>query len=161
MGVIVMKGTVVYQSKFGSSRQVAEAIVKGLEDAGLEVELVRVADAGNLDPGIDLLVIGGPTRIGRAYGPIKRLAKRKFKEGWAGKLFATFSTGASIGTEKESPQASDVLQELLKENGLEPIAPPFKAGVDDMHGPLREGEVERAEQYGRELGSKLSGDAAG
>ncbi len=156
-----MKGIVVYQSKFGSSRQVAEAIMQGLESGGLEVELVRVDDAGDLDPGIDLLVIGGPTRIGRAYGPVKRLAKRKLKDGWSGKPFATFSTGASIGTEKESPQAADVLQDLLKENGLEPLTPPLKAGVDDMHGPLREGEVERAEQYGRELASKLSGTGAG
>jgi len=152
-----MKGTVIYQSKFGDCRQIAEAIGKGLADAGHEVEVIPVKSAGSPDPKLDFIVIGGPTRAARAYGPIKRLAKQWFKEGWAGKPFATFSTGASVNTEKPSTQASERLQELLKANGLVPASPPFTAAVQAMHGPLAEGEPERAEEFGRQLGAGLSG----
>lgn len=151
-----MKGIVVYQSKWGNSRQIAEAIAKGLADTGHEAEVKTVASTGTPDPGLDFIVVGGPTRAARAYGPIKRFAKRELEEGWAGKRFATFGTGASVYAGKPSVQASEKLSEILEANGLVPIAPPFKAGVEGMHGPLAEGEIERAEQFGKELGTKLS-----
>lgn len=150
-----MKGAVVFQSKWGDTRQIAEAIAKELEEAGLEVNCTRIGD-WDQDSSIDFLILGSPTRVGKAYGPVKRLAVKKMKEGWAGKRFATFSTGAQMYGEKESTQASDYLDELLKENGLIELAPPFKAGVVDMHGPLVEGELERAAEYGKELSEKLN-----
>ncbi len=150
-----MKGEIFFQSKWGNSRQIAEAIGKGLEASGHEVAVKRVKEA-EPDPADDFIVLGGPTRMARAYGPIKKLAKNGFREGWAGKPFATFSTGASVGTEKANQQASEVFDELLKGHGLSEIAPPLMAKVQDMHGPLDEGELERAEEYGKELGAKLS-----
>jgi flavodoxin len=149
-----VKGAVVFQSKWGNTRQIAEAIAKALEESGQEVNLTRIGD-WDQDQSIDFLVLGSPTRIGKAYGPVKRLAAKKMKEGWAGKRFATFSTGAQVYGEKESRQASEYLDELLKEKGMIELAPPFKAGVKDMHGPLVEGELERAEEYGKELAEKL------
>jgi flavodoxin len=151
-----MKGTVVYQSKWGNSRQIAEAIGKGLTEAGHEAEVVDVKSAGSPGPELDFIVVGGPTRAARAFGPIKRLAKGTAGEGWRGKRFATFSTGASMATSKPSTQASERMHEILQANELVPLAPPFKAGVQDMHGPLVEGELERAEEFGRELGRILS-----
>lgn len=151
-----MNGMVVYQSKFGNSRRIAEAIAKGLSATGHHVEVTPVASAGNPETGCDFLIVGGPTRMARAYGPIKRFAKRAPASGCGGKPFATFSTGSTVYAGKPSAQAAEKLHELLEENGLVPIAPPFKAGVDDMHGPLKEGELERAEEFGMELGSKLS-----
>jgi len=153
-----MKGIVVYQSKWGNCRQIAEAISRGLVEAGQDVDVVPVASAGSPDPQLDFVVVGGPTRVGRAYGPIKRLAS-KTKEGWTGKRFATFSTGATLYAKKPNTQASERIYELLQTNGLVPLAPPFKAGVTNMHGPLKEGEIERAEEFGRELGAKLSSEA--
>jgi flavodoxin len=150
----IVKGAVVFQSKWGNTRQVAEAIAKVLEESGHEINLTRIGD-WDQDQSVDFLVLGSPTRMGKAYGPMKRLALKKMKEGWSGKRFATFSTGASMYGEKLSQQASEYMDELLKENGLVELAPPFLAGVKDMHGPLVEGELERAEEYGKELAAKL------
>lgn len=150
-----MNGIVVYQSKWGNSRQIAEAIVKGLEDSGHRADLMRVTDARGLATDHEFVVLGGPTRIARAYGPIKRFARGELKTGWEGKPFATFSTGAAVGTEKANKQASEWLYEMLEANGLKPLTPPFKAAVRDMHGPLADGEVKRAEEFGKELGATL------
>ncbi len=150
-----VKGAVVFQSKFGNSRQIAEHVAKGLEEAGQQVELLRVRSFKQLEPDLDFLVVGGPTRAGRAYGPIKRFAK-KLPDEWAGKPFATFSTGASVYSEKPSRQAAEVLVDILEDKGMKRLSEPLLAGVSDMSGPLTEGELDRAAEFGRELGRILA-----
>ena len=58
-----MRAIVVYESMFGHTRAVAEAIGTGLEAAGASE--VRVLNVGQADPpslvGADLVVVGGPT----------------------------------------------------------------------------------------------------
>ena len=56
-----MRAVIVYESMFGSTKKVAEAIAEGLADCA-EVSVVPVtsADAHILD-GADLVVVGGPT----------------------------------------------------------------------------------------------------
>jgi hypothetical protein len=59
---IVMRALVVYESMFGSTRRIAEAVAAGLDKSGQAV-VVGVADAHEgLLTGIDLLVVGGPTQ---------------------------------------------------------------------------------------------------
>lgn len=56
-----MKVAVVYESMFGNTRQIAEAIREGLARHH-EAEAWRVADVGSHDlSGLALLVVGGPT----------------------------------------------------------------------------------------------------
>jgi hypothetical protein len=65
-----MKVAVVYESMFGNTRAIAEAIGEGISGAlsgagAFEVAVLPVAeaDAGALD--VDLLVVGGPTHMRR------------------------------------------------------------------------------------------------
>jgi hypothetical protein len=53
---------------------------------------------------------------------------------------------------KSNPQAGDEIHEMLAKRGMRPLAPPFKAAVVTTKGPLAEGEVDRALQFGRDLG---------
>ena len=56
-----MRALVVYESMYGNTLDIAEAIAAGLRTAGeASVLPVREAELASLD-GIDLLVIGGPT----------------------------------------------------------------------------------------------------
>ncbi len=158
-----MKGVVVYHSLWGSCRSIAEAIAKGLNDSGHDVRALAVEDAGDPDPSYDFIVVGGATRWPGATRKIKRYAKKATRAGLEGKPFATFSTGGTIFTEKPNTQASEVLYEKLETGGLVALAPPFKAGIEDYksggreRGSLPESEMARAEEFGRELGAKLSG----
>lgn len=56
-----MRALIVYESMYGNTRTVADAIAAGLAET-CEVRVVRAGDvtAGMLD-GVDLLVVGGPT----------------------------------------------------------------------------------------------------
>src|SRR5690349_6508102 len=54
-----MSATVVYESVYGNTRAIAEAIAEGLGDA----EVVPVHEAADHMLDTDLLVIGGPTHM--------------------------------------------------------------------------------------------------
>ena len=61
-----MKITVVYESMFGNTHQVAQAIVTafGRHEPDADVECVPVGDASTeLIKSTNLLVVGGPTHI--------------------------------------------------------------------------------------------------
>lgn len=56
-----MKAAVVYESMYGNTHSIAEAIAEGLGSAGA-VDVVSVEEAARMDlSGLDLLVVGGPT----------------------------------------------------------------------------------------------------
>mgnify|MGYP000144443688 CR=1 FL=1 len=159
-----MKGIVVYKSWWGSCKRIAEAIGQGLTESGHEAQVVAVEDAGRPDPSLDFVVIGAATRWPGAWPKIKRYAKKVTKAGLAGKPFATFSTGGTVGDEQPLTQASEVLYKVLEAGGLVALAPPFKAAIEGYKAPgrgedrgtLPESEVARALEFGRELGDKLS-----
>ena len=59
-----MKAVVVYESMYGNTHLVADAIATGLRDRDVTVEVVAVDDAvAELLAGADLTVVGGPTHV--------------------------------------------------------------------------------------------------
>ena len=56
-----MRAVIVYESMFGATKKVAEAIAEGLAECA-EVSVVPVTSAGaHILDGADLVVVGGPT----------------------------------------------------------------------------------------------------
>ncbi len=55
-----MKALIIYDTVFGNTRQIAEAIASGLS-AQYEVNVLAVAEIDAVADDIDLLLIGGPT----------------------------------------------------------------------------------------------------
>ena len=157
-----MRGAVIYQSFWGSSQRIAEAVAAGLKESGHDVRLLAVKEVGDPDPSLDFIIIGGPTRWPGATKKIKRYAHAVAAAGFAGKPFATFSTGGTVFDERPNRQASEVLYDLLERGGLVPLAPPLKVGIEGYKsfgrskGSLPESEVIRSGDFGRELGAELS-----
>ncbi|MEX1126227.1 MAG: flavodoxin, partial [Acidimicrobiia bacterium] len=67
-----MKALVVYESMFGNTKLIAEAVAGGLT-RHLDVETVEVGQKPVFGPGVDLVVVGGPTH---AFG-MTRASTRK------------------------------------------------------------------------------------
>lgn len=155
-----MKGLVAYHTKFGNCRKIAENISRGLEEAGLEVELTD-SGARKVSSDFDFLAVGSGTRMGRMTGDTKRFIRREIKEGaWAGKPFLAFGTGARPeGTGKRtddwSCRGAVRIYEALQGRGLRPMAEAARFYVQDMKGPLEDGEEDRALQLGRDMGGRL------
>lgn len=153
-----MKGIVVYDSSFGNTRKIAEALAEALKESGVDTTLVHVKKAFRLSAkDYGFLVVGSPTRFGTMS-----FATRFFLNGlngreWAGKPFAAFDTQNHENIEQKQSCASEKIAARLIEKQLIQALPVLKAVVFGGKGPLKDGEVQRAKDYARELALKLKG----
>jgi menaquinone-dependent protoporphyrinogen IX oxidase len=142
-----VKGIVIYHSRSGNCKQVAESILAGLKESGADVTLAEVGSLEGLPEDLDFLVMGSPTRVGHASGPIRKFLK---KVAWpAGLKFAAFGTALAKWLPKGDAMAAEDISESLKELGLAEIVPPLRAGVAGWKGPLAEGELDKAREFGK------------
>jgi len=152
-----MKGIVVYDTSYGNTKTIAETIAETLKESGFEVHLSHVKDVKELNAkDYDFLVLGSPTRIGNMSFTLSRFIGGKIKgEEWKNKPFASFDTELRGNIEKGGASAAEKIAKNLSEKGLKQILPILKTAVLGNKGPLKEGEIENARKYARELASKL------
>ena len=172
-----MKAVVFYESFFGNTQRVAEAISKGLgEQSDVSVLEVSRADYNTLK-GVDLLVVGGPTHIWSMSRPLsRRAAAEEVKKEtldrkpilgnlgvreWLDQLpntkemaAATYDTRMPKKGFIPTSIASRRIASKLKKHGYRLVAKPEGFIVVDMKGPLLEGELERATEWGRILATE-------
>jgi hypothetical protein len=75
-----MEAIIIYWSKTGNTEKVAQAIEEALEEAGIEVSLKRVEDAGEVDfYGYDLVCVGFPSYQWRPPKPMDAFLNSKLK----------------------------------------------------------------------------------
>ena len=165
-----MKALVVYESEFGNTARVAQAIADAMRSAvGSEdsVDLLHVKDVGpNLPAGLTLLVVGCPTQRFSPMPSTKSFLKRIPNSALRGVQVAAFDTRI---TEEEFAASGRVVAKLadvfgyaadpiagrLKKKGGELIALPEGFYVGGTEGPLLEGELERAAEWGRQLAAQV------
>ncbi len=143
-----MKALVVYDSTWRNTEKVAQAIASGIGGA-TKAHRVGSAEAKHYG-GIDLLVIGSPILGGRPSPAIQGYMKA-IPETAAKKLqVATFDTRLSMAFAKLFGYAAVRMAKLLEAKGC--ILKSTKGFiVKGRNGPLAEGEVERATDWGNEL----------
>lgn len=163
-----MSTVVVYESMFGNTRDIAEAIARGLETGG-PVEIREVGDVHDLPADTDLLVVGGPThafsmsrvstRADAADKPHdgQLVSTRTGIREWIGALptpdhpvaVATFDT--RVRHPRLPGSAAKAARKALAVRGYRPVTAPATFDVDGTTGPLLPGELERAEAWGAQL----------
>lgn len=170
-----MQALVVYESMFGNTEQIARAIGAGLADT-MTVGVLSVADAPEaLPPGVDLLVIGGPTHAFSMTRQSTRddavrqgataacdIGLREWLEGLpvrAGTAtVATFDT--RVGSVRHLPgSAAKSAARGARRSGFSHVQRGESFYVEGTAGPLLEGEAERAEAWGREVADSVAGRA--
>ena len=151
-----MKGIVVFDTSYGNTRTVAEAISETLKESGLDVDTFYVKDVKKLSArDYDFLILGSPTKFGTMSFTVKRfIGKVKGKE-WMNKPFAAFDTENPENIERKEGSAAEKIAKKLTEKQMNQLMPVLKAVVLGWKGPLQEGEIERAKDYARELAIKL------
>jgi hypothetical protein len=166
-----MRALVVYESMFGNTQEVAEAVAAGLSGT-FEVEVKEIADApATLPAGVDLLVLGGPTHAfgltreqtrqdaaGRREDPLvsRGPGLREWLEGLV--LPATTSatpSAATFDTRIAKPRfpgsAAKGASRRLRRLGFR-LVESESFWVKDVTGPLIDGEPERARAWGEHVG---------
>jgi flavodoxin-like protein len=174
-----MRAIVAYESMYGNTRQVAEAIASALEDLG-EVQVVSVNDPETgVATDADFLVVGGPTHIHGIATEMSRKGVAKAAEedqdvelepgavdgpglrSWLGQRSGEGGPAAAFDTRIDrSPlltgSAARGIAKRLRRRGYEVVSDPQSFFVEDSEGPLADGELDRARAWGRSLGVFLS-----
>ena len=99
------KAIVLYYSRSGNTKEMAEIIAKAMNEAGLQAECKSVNDVEARDLlNYDAIVVGSPTYYGHMAGPIKQLFDDtvSFHGKLDGKIGAAFSSSANIGGGNET-----------------------------------------------------------
>ena len=170
-----MRSLVVYESWFGNTRRIAERIAATLAHQG-EVELVTVDDPLPPLEAVDLLVVGAPTHI---HG----LSSKRSREGaldqgalgesgvgvrgWIDALpdGAGGPRAAAFDTRANKPvllvgSAARGIARRLRDRGYRLAVEPQSFFVEGTPGPLEEGELERAAEWGRTLRDEVPSPTA-
>ena len=109
------KGIVIYYSRSGNTKQMAESIAKSMNDNGVETDCL-IVDNVKVDDLLkyDAIVVGSPTYYGSMASQIKQLIDESVvKHGQLdGKVGAAFSSSANIGGGNEST-IMGILQAML------------------------------------------------
>ena len=166
-----MSALVIYESVYGNTHAVAEALAEGLGDA----EVLPVHEATSQVKETDLLVVGGPTHMhgmatsrsrqagaqseGAAHvepdatdEPGLRDWLRDLREGDGAKA-AAFDTRLDKSAWLTGAAAHGIARRL-SHLGYDVVASESFL-VESSEGPLSEGELARAKGWGRELATRL------
>lgn len=99
------KGLVIYYSRSGNTKTMANAIADAMDKAGLPTKCKSVADT-KVDDLLeaDAVVVGSPTYYGRAAAPIAQLFDESVSRHGKldGKIGAAFSSSANVGGGNET-----------------------------------------------------------
>jgi hypothetical protein len=172
-----MHAVVVYESMYGNTHQVAEAIGAGLSTA-FDVSVVPVAQAGpGVLAGMDLVVVGGPTH---AHGMTRATTRKAAVEAastpagglkiepdamgpglreWFGSLGRYPARAAAFDTRVHGPaaltgRASKGMTRLLRAHGFDVAAEP-ESFLVTRQDRLVPGEFARAREWGTTLAAGL------
>ena len=174
-----MKAVIVYESEFGATKLVAQAIEMGLGER-MHTELVNVHDAGDLRLArTDLLVVGAPThgrglptagsrldgkvhtdQAWRSHRPEPDALEAGVRE-WLSTIHvdqshcAAFTTRAHMSLLLSGSAAPAILRGLRRAGGVR-LAPPV-AFLIEKTGALATNELRYAQNWGRQLGAAMEG----
>jgi Flavodoxin domain len=174
-----MRTVIVYESMYGNTRAIADAIGRGLGPDS-ETVVVPVAQARpELLDGADLVVVGGPTHVhGLSRAATRRSAREAADKPGSGltmdpgakgpglrEWFATLgqadTAAAAFDTRLDAPamftgRASKAIARRLRRHGAAMAAEP-ESFLVTKHNRLLPGEEGRARAWGRQLAGRAAG----
>jgi flavodoxin len=155
-----MKALVIYQSYFGNTEQIAQAIGRALaERAEVDVVAVEEMTPDKLEA-LDLLVVGAPTRGFKPTEPMLAWLDGLDKQALAGQKVAVFDTRIALNTiesgiarwmVKVGGFAAPRIARSLRDKGGALVLPAEGFTVDSKEGPLTAGELDRAGVWARQV----------
>jgi flavodoxin len=152
---LLVKVIVVYESKHGNTKLVAESIIEGISEIeGIEAVLseLKEVDLNNI-ANYDAILVGSPNHFGGPTRSIKKFIDKLGKLNLKGKMFAVFDT--YLGTDFE--KAVKKMEKRINEKvfGSKQLAPGLSIKVQGMKGPISEGELPQCKEFGNKIATQL------
>lgn len=147
------KALVIYDTKFGNTEKIAQALASGLEEQGITVDCIQVNNV-QIDtlPDYNFLAIGGPTHGFGMSKPIKNFFKELETIDLREKHTFAFDT-------KNPPRywgsAAKGIEKRLKKLGTNIVHSRKSAFVKGLKGPLHENSEATFRAIGIEIAKLL------
>ena len=146
-----MKALVIFDSEFGNTERMAQAIAYTLGDFG-DVKSLRVQNVRPPDlDGVDLVVVGGPTQRHGLSQRMRDFLVSMPDATWLGKGAATFDTRRSMHWLITGSAARGIAKKL-RQKGCVLLLPPESFLVMAHEGPTVDGEMTHAAAWAKKLG---------
>jgi len=156
MMIIMVKIIVVYESKYGNTKLVAETIIEGIREAqGVETVLneLKKVDLNKIAE-YDAILIGSPNHYGGPTKSVREFIDKLEKLNLNGRHFAVFDTYLGKGFfEKAVKKMEKRINEKVP--GLKQIAPMLSIAVQGAKGPIVEGELSKCKEFGKKIAIQL------
>ena len=153
----MVKVFVVYDSKYGNTKRVAESIVEGIKEVeGIET---AVGYAKEVNPAkltdYDAIVIGAPNHMGRPSRTMRKFVDRLAELGLKGKDVVVFGTYA--GKVRAVDRAEKKLEKTVENKlpNLNLISPGLSVRVNGITGPIVEGELPKCVDFGKKIAGQI------
>jgi flavodoxin I len=144
-----MNTLVVYDSVYGNTEKIARAIGESLSG---EVTVIRVGEVDvSALKSLDVLFVGSPTHGGRPSPATRELLDQIQPPALEGIKVAAFDTRLTTRWAGILGFAAGGIAKSLKKKGGAPVGSPENFHVEGTEGPLREGELERAAAWARQI----------
>ena len=149
------KVIVVYESKYGNTKRVAETILEGMKEVeGIEAVIKELKEVGlNKVPEYDAILIGSPNHFGGPTRSVKKFIDQLGKLPLEGKMFAVFDTYLAKDFEKAVKKMEKRINEKAPE--LKQIAPGLSIKVQGMKGPISDGELPKCKDFGNRIATQI------
>lgn len=148
-----MESLVVYDSKFGNTKKVAEAIADGLRSRGP----VRLLGLDRLPPHdlgrVDLLFVGGPTQAHGITARTRQFLDALETRPGTGMVATAFDTTYRM-PKVISGSAAKAIAGKLRRVGVRIFAPPGSFFVSRQGRELEQGETERARAWAKDVADR-------
>jgi flavodoxin len=151
VGVII-----IFDTKYGNTKLVAEKIAEGINEvAGFETAIrdVQKIDLNEIS-NYDAILIGSPNHIGGPVRGIKKLIDKLGKLNLKAKRVAFFDTQLG-GNQFEKAVKKMEKRKNEKASGLELITPGLSIKVKGMKGPIAEEGLQKCIDFGKNIANLL------
>jgi len=149
------KVIVVYESKYGNTKLVAETIIEGMREVeGMEAVLSerKEVDLNNIID-YDAILVGSPNHFGGPTRSVKKFIDKLGKLPLKGKMFAVFDTYIRGDFEKAVKKMEKRINE--KAPGLKRIAPGLSIKVKGIKGPVLGEELPKCKEFGNKIATQI------
>jgi flavodoxin len=158
-----MKTIVVYDSVYGNTKQVAEAIAEQIKADGNEAALINLRE--NVKPSLDgdMMFLGSPTRVFRMTPQAKDFVRGLKSLGWKDQPIVMFDTMMGVPEDMAERNkgswatkgAAPKLRDLAKKEGFKAQDEVLHIGVTGLKGPLTATAKEEAKKYAHQVIASL------
>jgi len=152
---MIMRVIVVFETKYGNTRCVAEEICEGMKEVnGVEVVLKELKEVDVREiSNYDMILIGSPNHMGGPTRGIKAFIDELGRLRLEGVMYATFDTymGRDLGK-----VVRKIVERVSKRApGLKQVVAGLSVRVQGLKGPIAEGELPKCREFGRNIATQL------